>query len=123
MCGLGGAESIRFHDVRAEASQNPALRRFAAFIGRHAREAMQLARLTQLRYENRLAEIAAEHAAIIAAVAAGDDTAARAAEPAHTGHGLRPRGLPPRLTCIPSPYRQPPPLYPDPHPKHHHPLS
>src|SRR3546814_10020013 len=71
--GLGLAEDIRFHDVLAEAAQNPALRRFAAFIGRHAREAMQLARLTQLRYENRLAEIAAEHAAIIAAVAAGDE--------------------------------------------------
>src|SRR3546814_6585652 len=39
--GLGLAEDIRFHDVLAEAAQNPALRRFAAFIGRHAREAMQ----------------------------------------------------------------------------------
>ncbi|MEK9971420.1 MAG: GntR family transcriptional regulator, partial [Ferrovibrio sp.] len=52
--GLGLAEDIRFHDVLAEAAHNPALRRFAAFVGRHAREAMQLARLSRLREQNRL---------------------------------------------------------------------
>jgi len=96
--GLGLAEDIRFHDVLAEAAHNPALRRFAAFVGRHAREAMQLARLTRLRYENRLTEIEAEHDAIVAAVAAGDAAAARAALQVHIGNGLRRHGLPPRLT-------------------------
>jgi GntR family transcriptional repressor for pyruvate dehydrogenase complex len=96
--GLGLAEDIRFHECLAAATHNPALQRFAAFVGRHAREAMQLARLTQLRDANRLADIAAEHAAIIAAVAARDAAAARAAVETHIGNGLRRHGLPPRLT-------------------------
>ncbi|MBS4047755.1 MAG: FadR family transcriptional regulator [Alphaproteobacteria bacterium] len=91
--GLGLAEDIRFHDVLAEAAHNPALRRFAAFVGRHAREAMQLARLSQLREQNRLVEIEAEHAAIIKAVAARDPVAARAAVQHHIASGLRRHGL------------------------------
>jgi GntR family transcriptional repressor for pyruvate dehydrogenase complex len=91
--GLGLAEDIRFHDVLAEAAHNPALRRFAAFVGRHAREAMQLARLSQLKEQNRLAEIEAEHAAIIAAVAARDPVTARAAVQHHIASGLRRHGL------------------------------
>jgi GntR family transcriptional repressor for pyruvate dehydrogenase complex len=91
--GLGLAEDIRFHDVLADAAHNPALRRFAAFVGRHAREAMQLARLSRLREQNRLAEIEAEHTAIIAAVAARDAVAARAALQHHIASGLRRHGL------------------------------
>ncbi len=91
--GLGLAEDIRFHDVLAEAAHNPALRRFAAFVGRHAREAMQLARLSQLKEQNRLAEIEAEHAAIITAVAARDPAAARQAVQHHIASGLRRHGL------------------------------
>ena len=91
--GLGLAEDIRFHDVLAEAAHNPALRRFAAFVGRHAREAMQLARLSQLREQNRLVEIEAEHGAIIAAVASRDPAAARTAVQHHIASGLRRHGL------------------------------
>lgn len=91
--GLGLAEDIRFHDVLAEAAHNPALRRFAAFVGRHAREAMQLARLSQLKEQNRLAEIEAEHTAIISAVAARDPAAARQALQHHIASGLRRHGL------------------------------
>ncbi len=91
--GLGLAEDIRFHDVLAEAAHNLALRRFAAFVGRHAREAMQLARLSQLKEQNRLAEIEAEHGAIIAAVAARDAAAARQAVQHHIAGGLRRHGL------------------------------
>jgi GntR family transcriptional repressor for pyruvate dehydrogenase complex len=90
---LGLEEDIRFHDVLAEATHNPALRRFAAFVGRHAREAMQLARLSRLREENRLAEIEAEHGAIIAAVQDRDPAAARAAVQQHIASGLRRHGL------------------------------
>lgn len=96
--GLGLNEDIRFHDVLAAAAHNPALRRFAAFVGRHAREAMQLARLSRLRYENRLAEIDAEHDAIVAAIAARDPAAARAAVLRHISNGLKRLGLPPRFT-------------------------
>lgn len=91
--GLGLAEDIHFHDVLAQAAHNPALRRFAAFVGRHAREAMQLARLSRLKEENRLAEIEAEHAAIIAAVESHDATAARAVLLRHIASGLRRHGL------------------------------
>lgn len=91
--GLGLAEDIRFHDRLAEAAHNPALRRFAAFVGRHAREAMQLARLSRLKEQNRLAEIEAEHGAIIAAVAARDPAAARTAVQQHIAGGLRRHGL------------------------------
>jgi GntR family transcriptional regulator, transcriptional repressor for pyruvate dehydrogenase complex len=91
--GLGLAEDIRFHDVLAEAAHNPALRRFAAYVGRHAREAMQFARLSKLKYENRLAEIEAEHAAIIAAIASRDPAAARTAVQSHIASGLRRHGL------------------------------
>lgn len=91
--GLGLAEDIQFHDVLAQAAHNPALRRFAAFVGRHAREAMQLARLSRLRQENRLAEIEAEHAAIIAAIEQGDAAAARAVLLRHIESGLRRHGL------------------------------
>lgn len=90
---LGLAEDIRFHDLLAEAAHNPALRRFAAFIGRHTREAMQLARLARLKEENRLAEIEAEHGAIIAAVQSRDPQAARAAVQHHIASGLRRHGL------------------------------
>lgn len=91
--GLGLAEDIRFHDVLATAAHNPALRRFAAFIGRHVREAMQFARLSRLKDENRLAEIEAEHAAIIAAVEGRDAAAARAVLLKHIESGLRRHGL------------------------------
>jgi GntR family transcriptional repressor for pyruvate dehydrogenase complex len=91
--GLGLAEDIRFHDMLADAAHNPALRRFAAFVGRHAREAMQLARLSRLREQNRLAEIEAEHGAIIAAIAARDPAAARNAVQTHIASGLRRHGL------------------------------
>ncbi len=91
---LGLAEDIRFHDTLAAAAHNPALRRFAAFVGRHAREAMQLARLSRLRYENRLAEIESEHAAITAAVAARDPAAAREAVLRHIAKGAARNGLP-----------------------------
>lgn len=92
--GLGLAEDIRFHDTLAAAAHNPALRRFAAFVGRHAREAMQLARLSRLRYEDRLADIDAEHEAIVAAIAARDADAARAAVLRHIANGLKRHGLP-----------------------------
>jgi GntR family transcriptional repressor for pyruvate dehydrogenase complex len=91
--GLGLAEDIRFHDVLAEAAHNPALRRFAAFVGRHAREAMQLLRLSHLREQNRLAEIEGEHEAIIIAVATRDPQAARLAVQYHIASGLRRHGL------------------------------
>jgi GntR family transcriptional repressor for pyruvate dehydrogenase complex len=91
--GLGLAEDIRFHDMLAQAAHNPSLRRFAAFIGRHAREAMQLARLSRLKQENRLAEIEAEHAAIIAAVENRDAAAARSTLLNHIASGLRRHGL------------------------------
>lgn len=91
--GLGLAEDIRFHDMLAEAAHNPALRRFAAFVGRHAREAMQFARLSRLKEQNRLAEIEAEHGAIIAAIAARDPAAARRAVQHHIASGLRRHGL------------------------------
>jgi len=91
--GLGLAEDIRFHDVLAEAAHNPALRRFAAFVGRHAREAMQLARLSRLKEENRLAEIEAEHGAILSAIESRDPVAARAAVQSHIASGLRRHGL------------------------------
>jgi GntR family transcriptional regulator, transcriptional repressor for pyruvate dehydrogenase complex len=91
--GLGLTEDIHFHDVLAQAAHNPALRRFAAFVGRHAREAMQLARLSRLKQENRLAEIEAEHAAIIAAVESRDAAVARAVLLRHIASGLRRHGL------------------------------
>lgn len=91
---LGLAEDIRFHDTLAAAAHNPALRRFAAFVGRHAREAMQLARLSRLRYENRLADIEAEHEAIIAAIAARDPATARDAVLRHIAKGAARHGLP-----------------------------
>jgi GntR family transcriptional repressor for pyruvate dehydrogenase complex len=90
---LGLEEDIRFHDVLAQAAHNPALRRFAAFIGRHAREAMQLARLSRLKEQNRLAEIEGEHEAIIVAVATRDPQAARLAVQYHIASGLRRHGL------------------------------
>ncbi|HEX6958055.1 MAG TPA: FCD domain-containing protein [Ferrovibrio sp.] len=94
--GIGLAEDIRFHDTLAAAAHNPALRRFAAFVGRHAREAMQMARLSRLRYEDRLQDIAAEHEAILAAIAAGDAAAARQAVLRHIARGLQRHGLPDR---------------------------
>jgi GntR family transcriptional repressor for pyruvate dehydrogenase complex len=90
---LGLEEDIRFHDVLAQAAHNPALRRFAAFVGRHAREAMQLARLSRLKQQNRLAEIEGEHQAIIVAVATRDPDAARLAVQLHIASGLRRHGL------------------------------
>jgi GntR family transcriptional repressor for pyruvate dehydrogenase complex len=90
---LGLEEDIRFHDVLAQAAHNPALRRFAAFVGRHAREAMQLARLSRLRQQNRLAEIEGEHQAIIVAVSTRDPDAARLAVQLHIASGLRRHGL------------------------------
>jgi GntR family transcriptional repressor for pyruvate dehydrogenase complex len=90
---LGLEEDIRFHDVLAQAAHNPALRRFAAFVGRHAREAMQFARLSRLKEQNRLAEIEGEHQAIIVAVSTRDPDAARLAVQYHIANGLRRHGL------------------------------
>jgi len=96
--GLGLAEDIRFHEALAQASGNPVLARFAQYVGRGLRETMQLARLSTLRYEDRLDDIEREHETILAAIAARDGAAARAALAAHIAKGKARLGLgPPSL--------------------------
>ncbi|WP_428249090.1 FadR/GntR family transcriptional regulator [Ferrovibrio sp.] len=91
--GLGLAEDIRFHEALAQASGNPVLARFAQYVGRGLRETMQLARLSKLRYEDRLDDIEREHQAILKAVAAGDGAEARMLLAGHIAKGKARLGL------------------------------
>lgn len=91
--GLGLAEDIRFHEALAQASGNPVLARFAQYVGRGLRETMQLARLSKLRYEDRLDDIEREHQAILDAVAAGDGAKARMLLAGHIAKGKARLGL------------------------------
>jgi GntR family transcriptional regulator, transcriptional repressor for pyruvate dehydrogenase complex len=93
---LGLEADIAFHRAIARASGNPALAQFADFIGKQHREYLQIARLSALKAENRLQDVADEHRRIAGAIEARDAEAARRATAEHLDNGARRmlRGIP-----------------------------
>jgi GntR family transcriptional regulator, transcriptional repressor for pyruvate dehydrogenase complex len=85
--GLGLEADIAFHRAIAQAAGNPILARFAEFVGKHAREYLQVVRLSALKSEHRLGDVDHEHQQIIAAIEAGRPDAARKAVARHLANG------------------------------------
>jgi GntR family transcriptional regulator, transcriptional repressor for pyruvate dehydrogenase complex len=86
--GGGGLEAdIAFHRAIAQAAGNPILARFAEFVGKHAREYLQVVRLSALKSEHRLDDVDHEHQQIIAAIESAKPDAARKAVARHLANG------------------------------------
>jgi GntR family transcriptional regulator, transcriptional repressor for pyruvate dehydrogenase complex len=94
--GLGLEADIAFHRAIAQASGNPILARFAEFAGKHAREYLQVVRLSALKSEHRLDDVDHEHQQIIAAIEASRPEAARKAVEKHLKNGAERFRLSPR---------------------------
>jgi DNA-binding FadR family transcriptional regulator len=88
--GLPGIEEdIAFHGAIAQASNNRFLAMTLAAIATQSRFGIRLVRdLSARPVAQRLAEVCREHAAIEAAICAGDAQAARAAMAAHLAQGI-----------------------------------
>jgi GntR family transcriptional regulator, transcriptional repressor for pyruvate dehydrogenase complex len=85
--GLGLEADIAFHRAIAQATGNPILARFAEFVGKHAREYLQVVRLSALKSEHRLDDVDHEHHQIMAAIESSRPDAARKAVARHLANG------------------------------------
>jgi GntR family transcriptional regulator, transcriptional repressor for pyruvate dehydrogenase complex len=84
---LGLEADIAFHRAIAQATGNPILARFAEFVGRHAREYLQVVRLSALKSAHRLEDVEREHLQIVEAIEARRPDAARKAVARHLANG------------------------------------
>lgn len=84
----------RFHAAIAQASGNPYLSRFLAFLGANLRAAIGQARSnTAAHLPDRVMLVEAEHEAVMSAIAAGDGPAAEAAMRRHLCDAMERLGL------------------------------
>ncbi|MBL8386045.1 MAG: FadR family transcriptional regulator [Burkholderiales bacterium] len=79
----GVAEDVRFHRLVAEASRNPYILSVLAFLGQYLHDATRVTRANEARRIDFAAAVGREHAAILAAIDAGDAAAARRAAARH----------------------------------------
>ncbi|ONG51799.1 hypothetical protein BKE38_15650 [Pseudoroseomonas deserti] len=84
--GNGVEEDLDFHRGIAEAANNELFVKFVTFLGHHIRDSVLASRPEGSQWE--AAEVLSEHAAILAAIRAGDVAAAQAAAAAHMGNCL-----------------------------------
>jgi GntR family transcriptional repressor for pyruvate dehydrogenase complex len=87
--GDGVAEDLAFHRAIADASGNPQFALLLGFLEQYLREAMRVTRGNEARYEEFMDEVRAEHLAIVDAIAAHDDKAARRAATEHMRQAAR----------------------------------
>jgi GntR family transcriptional repressor for pyruvate dehydrogenase complex len=83
----GLAEDLAFHRAIGAATGNPQFTRLLAFLEQYLREAMRVTKSNEARREDFMRQVREEHAAIVAAIAARDPAAARAAAIEHLRNG------------------------------------
>ncbi len=103
--GDGVAEDLAFHHAIADASGNPQFILLLGFLEQYLRDAMRITRGNEAREASFMAAVRDEHRAILDAIAAHDDRAARRAATVHMqraaqrlaqGGVVAPRSRPPR---------------------------
>jgi GntR family transcriptional regulator, transcriptional repressor for pyruvate dehydrogenase complex len=85
---LGVEEDFAFHRAIGEATGNPQFVRVLAFIEQYLLDAMRVTKGNEARRGDWMADVRSEHAAICAAVAAGDVDGARRAAVDHHRNGM-----------------------------------
>lgn len=87
--GIGADEDVRFHIAIADAARNPFLTGTLQYMRQFLRSAVRVTRSSEASREDFVREVAGEHAAIIAAITAGDAEAARTAGKTHMDNAIR----------------------------------
>ena len=85
----GVDEDLAFHRAIGEATGNPQFTRLLAFLEQYLREAMRVTKANEARREDFMHQVRLEHRCIVAAIAARDVAAARAAAVEHLHNGER----------------------------------
>lgn len=85
----GTAEDVAFHRAIAEASGNVFLMDTLAYLGQYLYEATRVTRANESHDSAMTQEVRNEHAAVVAAIDAGDPVAARAAATDHMQNAIR----------------------------------
>ena len=86
--GDGVEEDVLFHRAIAEAAGNPFLISTLDYLAQFLRGATRVTRANEARRSDFMAQVLAEHAAIVEAIEAGDPVAARAAAAQHMGNAI-----------------------------------
>jgi len=84
--GDGVAEDLAFHRAIAEATGNPHFGLMLEYLEQYLREAMRITRGNEARHREFMDAVRAEHHAVVDAIAAHDETAARRAAAEHMRH-------------------------------------
>ena len=87
--GDGVEEDVQFHRAIADAACNPFLISTLQYLSQFLRGATQVTRANEARRADFASQVRAEHAAIVAAIEAGDTTKARAAAARHMNNAIR----------------------------------
>jgi GntR family transcriptional repressor for pyruvate dehydrogenase complex len=87
--GDGVAEDLAFHRAIAEATGNPHFALMLEYLEQYLREAMRVTRGNEARYQEFMDAVRGEHHALVDAIAAHDETAARQAATQHMQHAAR----------------------------------
>tara|TARA_B100001079_G_scaffold234070_1_gene215185 strand:+ start:230 stop:949 length:720 start_codon:yes stop_codon:yes gene_type:complete len=85
----GVAQDLAFHRAIAEAANNDYFVMVLDFYSRFLFRAISVSRGNEARRSPLMAQVVAEHEAIVAAITVGDSGAARAAAAAHMDNGMR----------------------------------
>jgi len=84
---LGVEEDLAFHRAIAEATGNPQFLRLLAVLEDYARDAMTVVKAYESMRDDFMAQVRSEHHAILAAIASGNEAAARRAAIRHHRNG------------------------------------
>jgi GntR family transcriptional repressor for pyruvate dehydrogenase complex len=87
--GDGVAEDLAFHRAIAEATGNPHFGMLLEHLEQYLREAMRVTRGNEARHREFMDAVHAEHHALVDAIAAHDEAAARRAATEHMQHAAR----------------------------------
>ena len=87
--GDGVEEDVQFHRAIADAACNPFLISTLQYLSQFLRGATRVTRANEARRADFAGQVRAEHAAIVAAIEAGDTTRARAAAARHMNNAIR----------------------------------
>jgi GntR family transcriptional repressor for pyruvate dehydrogenase complex len=87
--GDGVEEDLAFHRTIADASGNPVLAATVRYLGEVLKAGIRVTRANEARRDDFIQQVRDEHAAIVAAIAAGDREEARTAARKHMRHAAR----------------------------------
>ncbi len=86
--GDGAAEDVRFHRAIAEAARNPFLIATLDYLGQFLQGATRVTRANEARSSDFARQVRDEHAAVLLAIEARDETEARRAAGAHMNNAI-----------------------------------